>query len=316
MVAAAVVGSAVVGGAVSMSAADKSAGAQSAAAGQAADANKYAADIQKQIYEQQRADFAPWRTVGQSALGQLSDMYGLASPYSVSGTPASNDNSTQISNLEAQLAGVNNQLANATSGSGMPYGFGGRNRGGGNGGGFLLQQPGTDVTGLTQKQQDLTSQLSALRAAEQQADPNAGMSTADRQQSAMDKFFTSPGYNFTLNEGLKSLDRYAAANGGFASGNTLKAANNYAQNMASNEFNNYQNTLLSMSGLGQNAAGGSAAAGNNYSAAVGNNAANLGNAYLAAGNARASGYQNQAGAVNQGLQNVASYYTLSSLMGK
>ena len=309
MVAAAVIGSAVVGGVVSSSAASKAAKAQSSGAGQAADANKYAADIQKQIYEQQREDFAPWRTVGQSALGQLSDLYGLSSPYAVTGSQT-NDNSTNISNLEARLAGVNGQLSSATSGSGSPGGNGRRwMNGGGN------YQAATDVSGLTQQQQDLTSQLAAARGAGQ-GDPNAGLSTAGRQQAAMDKFFTSPNYNFTLNEGLKSLDRYSAANGGFASGNTLKAANDYSQSMASNEFGNYQNTLMSMSGLGQNAANSTAAAGSNYSGNVGAGAANLGNAYMAAGNATASGYLRQSQAINQGLGNIASYYTMSNLMGK
>lgn len=305
MVAAAMIGSAVVGGVVSSSAAGKASKAQQAGAEQAADASKYAADIQKQIYDQQREDFAPWRTVGTSALGQLADLYGLASPYSVSGA-AQNDNNTNISNLEARLAGVNSQLSSPTAESGRT---GALRRAGGRG-----YTPGTDISGLTQQQQDLTSELAAARAAGQ-PDPNAGLSTEQRQQSAMDKFFTSPNYNFTLNEGLKSLDRYAAASGGFASGNTLKAASNYAENMASNEFGNYQNTLMSMSGLGQNATNSTAAAGNAYSGAVGNNAANQGNAYLAAGNARATGYQNQAAAVNQGLENISSYYTLSSMMG-
>ena len=303
MVAAAVVaGASVVSGVVSSSAAGKAASAQASAAGQAADAQKYATDVQKQIYEQQRDDFAPWRSVGQSALGQLSDLYGLSSPYAVTGSQASNNN-TNISNLEARLAGVNSQLSSATSGSGS---LGGGGRRWANGGGSRYQ-PATDVSGLTQQQQDLTSQLSAARGAGQ-GDPNAGLSTSGRQQAARDKFFTSPNYNFTLNEGLKSLDRYSAANGSFASGNTLKAANDYSQSMASNEFGNYQNTLMSISGLGQNATNSTAAAGSNYSGQVGAGAVNLGNAYMAAGNARASGYQGKAQAFNQTVGNLSSIY--------
>jgi len=51
------------------------AGAQADAATQAAqtsaNASNYAADIQRQIFEQQRTDSAPWRTAGVNALAQL-----------------------------------------------------------------------------------------------------------------------------------------------------------------------------------------------------------------------------------------------------
>lgn len=173
---------------------------------------------------------------------------------------------------------------------------------------------GSNVDSLLAKQADLTSRLNALRSATPEG-PAPELTTQERQTAAMDKFFESPNYRFTLDEGLKTLDRYSAAKGSFASGNTLKAATGYAEGLASNEFGNYQNSLMSMAGLGQTAAGGQAAAGNAYSSAVGANAANQGNAALAAGNARASGYLNQAGALNQGLENVMGYYTLSSMMG-
>lgn len=55
-----------------------------------------------------------------------------------------------------------------------------------------------------------------------------------------------PGYAFRLSEGLKGIDRQAAARGGLISGNALKAASGFAGEQASQEyqnaFNRYQTT--------------------------------------------------------------------------
>jgi hypothetical protein len=55
-------------------------------------------------------------------------------------------------------------------------------------------------------------------------------SMADYQQD--------PGYQFRLQEGLKQLGRTSAARGGALSGATLKGTQNYAQNLASQEYGN------------------------------------------------------------------------------
>jgi hypothetical protein len=73
-----------------------------------------------------------------------------------------------------------------------------------------------------------------------------------------------PGYQFRLDQGNQALLRAAAAGGGLGSGGTLKAAQQYGQDYASNEYNNaynrYANTrqanygnLLNLANLGQNA---------------------------------------------------------------
>ena len=79
-----------------------------------------------------------------------------------------------------------------------------------------------------------------------------------------------PGYAFRMSEGLKALDKTAAARGGLLSGGALKGATAYGQGLASEEyqnaFNRYQttrnNTLNSyqqLQGVGQAAAAGQAA---------------------------------------------------------
>jgi hypothetical protein len=53
-----------------------------------------------------------------------------------------------------------------------------------------------------------------------------------------------PGYGFRLSEGLKALERSAAARGGLLSGGTGKALTRYGQDMASQEFGNAFNRSL------------------------------------------------------------------------
>lgn len=125
-----------------------------------------------------------------------------------------------------------------------------------------------------------------------------------------------PGYQFRLSEGLKALDRSAAARGGLISGAALKAAGNYGQQAASQEYQNafdrYYNErnqmlrpLQSLAGVGQTAADTLGTAGSNYATSANNlamtNAANQGNLALQTGNIRASQYGGYGNALNQAL---------------
>jgi hypothetical protein len=151
-----------------------------------------------------------------------------------------------------------------------------------------------------------------------------------QQGSLMQKFGASdfqqdPGYSFRLSEGMKGLERSAAARGGLLSGAALKGITRYNQDMGSQEYQNaynrfnsdqstQYNRLAAMAGLGQTANGVNAAAGQNYANQAGNNmmtnGANQGNAALMAGNARASSYNNLGSAINTGMN-----YNWSSLFG-
>lgn len=51
-------------------------------------------------------------------------------------------------------------------------------------------------------------------------------------------FQADPGYAFRLSEGMKALDRTAAARGGLLSGSTLKGAQRYGSDLASQEYQN------------------------------------------------------------------------------
>jgi len=97
----------------------------------------------------------------------------------------------------------------------------------------------------------------------------------------MSDFQQDPGYGFRMTEGLKALDRSAAARGGLISGAALKGAQRYGQDMASQEyqnaFNRYQTNrsnmlapLVGLQSLGQNAAANVGNAGANYASNAGN----------------------------------------------
>lgn len=116
----------------------------------------------------------------------------------------------------------------------------------------------------------------------------------DAQAAAMDLFMTDPGYQFRMDEGQKALDRSASARGGLLSGAALKATQRYGEGLAAQEYDNYIKRLFNLGGYAQPATQTAASTGLGY--------AGLGQqATLAGANARASGYLNQASAINQGI---------------
>jgi len=129
-----------------------------------------------------------------------------------------------------------------------------------------------------------------------------------------------PGYQFRLAEGMKGLERSAAARGGLLSGGTLKGIQRYGQDMASQEFTNafnrYQsertgtlNPYQAMAGQGQSTANTLTNMGMNY-------ANQAGEAYQGAANARASGYVGQAGAFGGAINNISNQYYQNQLMNR
>jgi hypothetical protein len=117
-----------------------------------------------------------------------------------------------------------------------------------------------------------------------------------------------PGYGFRMSEGLKAVDRQAAARGGLISGNALKASQAYGQDMASQEygnaFNRYQtirgNTLQPFqtgAAAGQSAAAMQGQANANFGTAGANAAMAQGAAYGAFGQGASGAYGNAGNAM-------------------
>lgn len=113
--------------------------------------------------------------------------------------------------------------------------------------------------------------------------------------------YASPDYQFRRDEGMRGIERSAAARGGAFSGNALRALTDFNSNLASDEFNNRFARLSSIVNGGQNALGVTAGSGMQSAGYQGNAIAN-------AGAARASGIAGQYNALGQGVQDIFSIF--------
>jgi len=121
-----------------------------------------------------------------------------------------------------------------------------------------------------------------------------------------------PGYAFRMSEGLKGLERSAAARGGLLSGSALKGITRYGQGLASDEyqnaFNRYQTTrtntlnpFASLAGVGQTSS-------NTLTNAAGNFGQQIGSNIIGAGNAAAAGQIGTANAISSGIGQGINFY--------
>jgi hypothetical protein len=140
------------------------------------------------------------------------------------------------------------------------------------------------------------------------ADPDFGKYARDFRMS---DFEADPGYSFRLAEGLKALQRTAAARGGLLSGSTMKGSMRFGQDLASEEFQNAFNRyqinrsnqlqpLQSLMGAGQSAVNTLTSAGGRFASAGGE-------AVAAGANARSSGYAGVANSFTSGLGSYLNY---------
>lgn len=113
----------------------------------------------------------------------------------------------------------------------------------------------------------------------------------DQQKKAMmgdwSGFNQSPDYQYALDQGVKMQDRSAASRGRLYSGGYGEDLTKFGQGLATQNYGNYMNRLAGLSNTGQtsaNALGGFGA----------NMANNIAQNTIGAGQARASGYMNQA----------------------
>ena len=191
------------------------------------------------------------------------------------------------------------------------------------------------------QQSGITGQNELMRQLGLGGDPSSqGYGSLNKSFGASD-FQADPGYQFRMSEGLKALDRQAAARGGLISGSALKAAGNYGQQAASaeyqNAFNRYQTErqaryapLQNLMGTGAAAAGALSGAAGNFGQMGGQSLADIGaanaagtvgaaNAYSSALAANAAGTVGAANAYSSalgGVANAASAYGTNQLLSK
>lgn len=127
----------------------------------------------------------------------------------------------------------------------------------------------------------------------------------------------TPGYQFNLQQGLKSVDEGAAARGGLQTGGTIKAEQNYGAGLASSTYQNTFSNALSqynaaLSGQAQNFNQLAGVADIGLGAATGVNqagtaaASNISQLMTAQGNAAAAGTVGSANAITGAISNTTS----------
>lgn len=235
-----------------------------------------AAQTQWDMYNQTRRDQAPWRAAGEAALREQMALLGLDMPATTDplyGTPKP----------------VYDPPKAEAGGDFFAPGF------------FdvtAFGAPGIsrdDIQGaLVESDRGNYDQLYNQRLREWEAAQippmNAGSRVTTEGAAAMtplQRLAATPGYQFQLDQGIKSLDRSAAARGLLRSGRQQRALVDYASNLADQTFDKYFNRLGVLSGTGQTA--------NQFV-----NTAGLQTAGNVAGGMMQVGQANAANAINQG----------------
>ena len=304
-------GAATIGGSlISASAAGKAANTQ-------ADAANRAAELQREQFERSVELQEPFRQAGMLGQNRLMTLLGLGGEGQYDDTAynkALADYNARLSAIDPSqfMSGGGGGGGYVTSGGGESDSMGYYQEGGGGG---TFNQSGYDAAraGLVAPDRE-QFRLTGGNA----ADPMFGKYATAEYTPEMFAKGMDPGYQFRLSEGMKGLERSAAARGGLLSGGTLKGIQRYGQDMASQEytnaFNRYQaertgtlNPFQAMAGQGQSTANTLSNLGMNY-------ANQAGEAYQGAANARASGYVGQGNAINQGISGLSNMYFQNRLL--
>jgi hypothetical protein len=114
-------------------------------------------------------------------------------------------------------------------------------------------------------------------------------------------YTASPDYNYVRNEALRGVEGSAAARGGLYSGNTMRALQDRAAGVASQDYGNWFNRQASLAGVGQASAQSLGSLGQQ-------NSTNVSNLLNQQGNARASGIEGQTNALTGGISDFLSWY--------
>ena len=160
--------------------------------------------------------------------------------------------------------------------------------------------------------------LELLGLSEDKAAPGYGKyATAE---FGMDQFKADPGYAFRMSEGMKALERSAAARGGLMSGATLKGITRYGQDAASQEyqnaFNRFQAERAGTLNPFQALAGTAQTSANVLGQQAGVLGQQLGSNIIGAGNAQAAGTIGQANAIVGGLGQGMNFYQNQQLLNR
>jgi hypothetical protein len=185
-------------------------------------------------------------------------------------------------------------------------------------GGMMASKGASSQANAANRAADLSQQQYEQTRADQEPWRQAGVrglnkfeSMADYKPFDMATFAQDPSYQFRMDQGMKAIERSAAARGRQLGGNTLGSLQSFGQGLASQEygnaFNRYQTerqaTLapyMTLAGFGTGANAANAQAGQNY-------ATNAGNYMTGAAAAGAAGNMGIANALGGGASQYLKY---------
>lgn len=331
-------------GVIGANAAGNASNAQVGAANQAANLQhqdaQAALDFNKQQWQTQQNNLAPWLQTGTAAQANLANLMGvLPANATLPGTPGTPGSTVRVKSSSLEPGGDNPGFQMDTAlnnGDGLPAAYSGLATRGGSTytDQFLPGTPGTPGAPLSSLVNPSLGATGSLA----QGWQGGAFKAPDNVTEQND-----PGYQFRLAQGQKAIEQSAAARGGLLSGGTAKALDDYSQGSASNEYGNvynralgeYQqsynqfqqgatdkyNRLANLAGQGQITAQqlgqlGNQAAGNNTNILL-TSGQQIGQDLNNAGAARASGYVGGANAYSGalgGVANAASQYGLLNML--
>lgn len=279
---AAVIGGVIAGaGAIGAAAIGKSASNKAAqTAADASDrASNAAAQVQRETYAENKAALAPWQSGGLAANALINASLGIPTAAPAQAAP--------VQNALAQPAGLQpggwygGNLADAFTAGGSPVA------------GFVPSSPNLSGGALMNEYTNWVA--NGAQPMQQQAQPTTqapapqmnAMSQKEAADNAFNIFKNSTGYKFRVDQGMDALNSGYAGRGLIQSGAAMRAANDYGQGMASQEYGNWLNSLGNQQSLGFSAASAQAGVGQGFANSLGNiyqqNGANQANAALVKG---------------------------------
>lgn len=279
-------------------------------ANKAAKAQERAADqqvaLQREVFDEQKKMFTPYRQSGDRALAAYEYEMGLGPrPRYASAGPKQAAPSVHRPIRQAQSARLSND---ETSLRRLGLGGDGRSisvvdalqaasRSGGDKDDTLIAQA---ALGWGQKKPQQNA-LSVPTDPQPSTHGALGLSAPPGVNGAgYGGFRATPGYKFRMQQGLDAVEAGAGRRHGLVSGATMQAMGQFGQNYASQEHDKYMNRLGGLMQQGQASAAMTATAGNNYAQGAGNALANAGNAAasgaIGVGNALQGGINNGLGA--------------------
>lgn len=304
----ALVGGSLVSGLIASRAAGRAADVQ-------ADASEAAVAEQQRQFDLTRSDLAPYRNAGGNALAALQYELGLSerptfgappAPAAAGGMPSSSPAAAPGATGPIPVSGVNMAEVERLRGMLRPedHDEGYDRRIAREHNAPLRAQIDSMLTSIGAPVPAAGAPASGVPATVGQPAAAGGQPAAAGGGFEYRGFQETPGYAYAMEQDQRGLERMAAARGMRLSGATLNEAGRRAQGRANQEYGTYLNRLSGLSGTGQTATN----AGAQFGAST---AGNIGNALMAGGQARASGYAGQNQAFQGTMDNMFNIYAMN-----